>query len=88
MAEVLREKLRSLKIDGLFDKTVLRISKIGLKELCSVAAVTYGILMFSVIAMGIVSIILLIAKKVTMKSTIPMAPFVILGFLLSIFAGM
>ena len=48
----------------------------------------YGILMFSVIAMGIVSIILLIAKKVTMKSTIPMAPFVILGFLLSIFAGM
>lgn len=48
----------------------------------------YGILLFSVIAMGIVSIILLIAKKVTRKSTIPMAPFVIIGFLLSILAGM
>lgn len=48
----------------------------------------YGILLFSVIAMGVVSIILLIAKKVTTKSTIPMAPFVILGFFLSILAGM
>ncbi len=49
---------------------------------------TYGILLFSVIAMGIVSIVLLIAKKVTTKSTIPMAPFVIIGFLLSVIAGM
>ena len=49
---------------------------------------TYGILLFSVIAMGIVSIALLIAKKVTTKSTIPMAPFVIIGFFLSILAGM
>ncbi len=49
---------------------------------------TYGILLFSVISMGIVSIMLLIAKKVTTKSTIPMAPFVILGFFLSILAGM
>lgn len=48
----------------------------------------YGILLFSVIAMGIVSIILLIAKKVNRKSKIPMAPFVIIGFLLSILAGM
>ena len=48
----------------------------------------YGILLFSVIAMGFVSIVLLIAKKVTRKSTIPMAPFVIIGFLLSILAGM
>lgn len=48
----------------------------------------YGILLFSMIAMGIVSIILLIFKKVTTKSTIPMAPFVIFGFLLSIIAGM
>ncbi len=48
----------------------------------------YGILLFSVIAMGVVSIILLVAKKVTTKSTIPMAPFVILGFFLSILAGM
>lgn len=49
---------------------------------------TYGILFLSVIAMGIVSIVLLIAKKVTTKTTIPMAPFVILGFLLSVLAGM
>lgn len=48
----------------------------------------YGILLFSIIAMGVVSIALLIAKKVTAKSTIPMAPFVILGFFLSIIAGM
>lgn len=48
----------------------------------------YGILLFSVIAMGLVSIALLIAKKVTTKSTIPMAPFVTLGFFLSILAGM
>ena len=48
----------------------------------------YGILIFSVIAMGIVSVVLLIAKKVTTKSTIPMAPFVIFGFFLSIIAGM
>ena len=48
----------------------------------------YGILMLSVISMGLVSIALLIAKKVTTKSTIPMAPFVVLGFLASIIAGM
>lgn len=48
----------------------------------------YGILVFSVIIMGLVSIILLIAKKATTKSTIPMAPFVIIGFFLSIIAGM
>lgn len=48
----------------------------------------YGILLFTVIAMGLVSIAMLIAKKVTTKSTIPMAPFVNLGFLLSIIAGM
>lgn len=48
----------------------------------------YGILLFSVIAMGVVSIVLLIAKKVTTKTTIPMAPFVIIGFFLSVLAGM
>ena len=49
---------------------------------------TYGILLFSVIIMGIVSVVLLIAKKVTTKTAIPMAPFVVFGFLLSILAGM
>ena len=48
----------------------------------------YGILLFTVIALGITSIALLIAKKVTMKTAIPMAPFVIIGFALSILAGM
>lgn len=48
----------------------------------------YGILLFSMIAMGLVSIVLLIAKKVTTKTAIPMAPFVTIGFILSILAGM
>ena len=48
----------------------------------------YGILLFSVVTMGLVSIVLLLAKKITMKATIPMAPFVVFGFFLSILAGM
>lgn len=48
----------------------------------------YGILVFTVIAMGIVSIGLLITKKVNTKTMIPMAPFAVLGFFLSILAGM
>ena len=49
---------------------------------------TYGIILFSVLAMGIVSIVLLILKKATAKTKIPMAPFVIFGFSLSLLAGM
>lgn len=49
---------------------------------------TYGILLFSVLIMGVISIALLLMKKVTTKTAIPMAPFVVVGFLLSIFAGM
>ena len=49
---------------------------------------TYGILISSIVAMGVLSVVLLIAKKITTKSTIPMAPFVTLGFILSILAGM
>lgn len=49
---------------------------------------TYSILLFSIVVMGLVSVGLLIAKKVTMKTAIPMAPFVAGGFLLSILAGM
>lgn len=48
---------------------------------------TYGILLFSIIVMSVVSIILLILKKVTTKTKIPMAPFVAIGFILSIVAG-
>lgn len=47
----------------------------------------YGILLFTVIAMAVVSITLLLFKKVTLKTAIPMAPFVSIGFLLSILAG-
>ena len=50
MTEVLKERLRSLKINGLLDKTILKISKIGLRELCGIAAVSYGILLFSAVA--------------------------------------
>jgi len=50
MTEVLKERLRSLKINGLLDKTVLKISKTGLRELCGIAAVCYGILLFSLVS--------------------------------------
>lgn len=49
---------------------------------------TYSILLFSIVIMAIVSIGLLIAKKATRKTAVPMAPFVVAGFLLSILAGM
>lgn len=49
---------------------------------------SYAILLFSVIIMAIVSLILLAMKKVTVKTAIPMAPFVVLGFILCILAGM
>lgn len=49
---------------------------------------TYGILLFSVIVMAVVSLVLLAIKKVSVKTAIPMAPFVVLGFILSIIAGM
>lgn len=49
---------------------------------------TYSILLFSILAMAVISIILLIAKKVTRKTAIPMAPFVAFGFLLNVLMGM
>ena len=49
---------------------------------------TYSILLFSMMIMAAVSIILLILKKVTTKTAVPMAPFVAIGFMLSIIAGM
>ena len=49
---------------------------------------TYSILLFSMVLMAVVSLVLLIAKKVTTKTAVPMAPFVAAGFLLSIIAGM
>ena len=49
---------------------------------------TYSILLFSIIVMAIVSIILLLIKKATRKTAIPMAPFTAIGFLLSILAGL
>lgn len=47
----------------------------------------YGILLFTVIAMAVFSVILLVAKKVNLKTAIPMGPFVSIGFFLSILAG-
>ena len=49
---------------------------------------TYSILVVTVFIMAIVSIVLLVAKKATRKTAIPMAPFVAAGFLLSVFAGL
>ena len=49
---------------------------------------TYGIFLFTVIPMGLFAIGLLVLKKADRKATIPMAPFVIIGFFLSIIAGM
>lgn len=49
---------------------------------------TYSILLFTVILMALISVILLIMKKVTAKTAIPMAPFVVFGFLIGILAGM
>lgn len=49
---------------------------------------TYSIMLFSVLIMAIVSIALLIAKKVTRKTAIPMAPFVVFGFLINVLMGL
>ncbi len=48
----------------------------------------YSILLFSIIVMAAVAVILLLMKKVNRKSRLPMAPFVIIGFLIGVFAGM
>lgn len=49
---------------------------------------TYSILLFTIVIMAIISVVLLIAKKVTAKTAVPMAPFAAIGFFLSILAGM
>lgn len=49
---------------------------------------TYTVMLLSMVIMAVVSLVLLALKKVTPKTAIPMAPFVAVGFLLSIFAGM
>lgn len=49
---------------------------------------TYSIMLFSILVMAVVSIALLIAKKVTRKTAVPMAPFVAFGFLINVLLGM
>ena len=49
---------------------------------------TYSILIFTMIFMAVTSLILLAMKKVTVKTAIPMAPFVIIGFMVGVLAGM
>lgn len=49
---------------------------------------TYAILFFSIFVMAIVSLVLLLMKKVTKKTAVPMAPFVAFGFLINIMMGM
>ena len=48
---------------------------------------TYTILLVSMLIMAIVSVILLITKKATKKSAVPMAPFVAVGLLINIILG-
>lgn len=52
------------------------------------ASDTYSILLCTVVIMALCSVVLLLLKKATTKTAIPMAPFAVLGFLLSIIAGM
>lgn len=49
---------------------------------------TYMVLLMSLLLMAIVSVTLLALKKVTAKTTVPMAPFVVAGFIISLLAGM
>ena len=49
---------------------------------------TYTVMLLSMVIMSVVSLVLLALKKVTPKTAVPMAPFVAVGFLLSILAGM
>lgn len=51
-------------------------------------SVTYSILLFSVFIMAIFSIVMLALKKVTRKTSVPMAPFVVMGFLINVLFGM
>ena len=48
---------------------------------------TYAILLVSVITMALVSLVLLLLKKVTVKTKLPMAPFTIVGVLFYILSG-
>lgn len=49
---------------------------------------TYSILLFTIFIMAIFSIILLLSKKATRKTSLPMAPFTVVGFIVSILAGL
>lgn len=51
-------------------------------------SVTYSILLFSVFIMAIFSIVMLALKKATRKTSVPMAPFVVMGFLINVLFGM
>lgn len=48
---------------------------------------TYSLLICTLIPMAIVAIVLLARKKVTRKSTLPMAPFTVLAFVIGILCG-
>ncbi len=49
---------------------------------------TYSMLLFSMLPMALWCVGLLVMKKATAKTSVPMAPFVVIGFTLSILAGM
>lgn len=49
---------------------------------------TYSLLICTVLPMAVVALVLLASKKVTKKSTLPMAPFTVFAFLIGILGGM
>lgn len=49
---------------------------------------TCGVLFFSLVVCFLVAVILLITKKETLKSTVPFAPFILIGFVISILISM
>ena len=48
---------------------------------------TFVILFFTTVIMAVLAIVLLVIKKATKKTTLPMAPFVVIGFLLATVVG-
>lgn len=53
--------------------------------LCYGLVGVYSLLVASLLAMAAVATVMMIAKRATMKSTLPMAPFAMVGFLVNLF---
>ncbi|MBR6862399.1 MAG: prepilin peptidase [Acidaminococcaceae bacterium] len=56
--------------------------------LCYGLAGVYSLLVAALLAMAAVALVLWIGKRVTLKSSLPMAPFAMVGFLVNLFFGL